>query len=219
MRTRNAFALVRPIGAFVASQLGHPRGWFGRSVMTRVLNRGNRELIVETLARLPLDESTRLLDVGFGGGLGLELARARGVVQLIGVDLSIDAVTHVRETSRAWRRGATLDLRVGSMLALPLESGAVDALLSTNTLYFLDELEPAFVELHRVLAPGGALAIGFSSATKLEGFGTITQHGFRLRPNETILAAAVAAGFADARLDALSGHDTRGDFVLVARRS
>ena len=68
MRNQLVFRLLGPVSAALARQLSEPRGWFGRAVVTRVLNRGNRELIQATLDRLELTAGSRLLDVGFGGG-------------------------------------------------------------------------------------------------------------------------------------------------------
>jgi hypothetical protein len=69
MRSALLSRLLEPAGAALARQLSRPRGWFGRAVMTRVLNRGNRELMEATLDGVRLGPESRLLDVGFGGGL------------------------------------------------------------------------------------------------------------------------------------------------------
>ncbi len=70
MNRQPMFRLLAPVGAVLARQLAGPSGWFGRTVMTRVLNRGNRRLIESTLAQLDLEPESALLDVGFGGGAG-----------------------------------------------------------------------------------------------------------------------------------------------------
>ncbi|HSN93131.1 MAG TPA: hypothetical protein VLS93_18015, partial [Anaeromyxobacteraceae bacterium] len=99
MRNAFLFRLFGPVAAAVAAQLSRPRGWFGRTVMTRALNRGNRALIEATLDGLDLGTGCRLLDVGFGGGLLLELAHRRGVRALAGVDPSEAAVAFLRGRS------------------------------------------------------------------------------------------------------------------------
>ena len=90
--------------------------------------------------------------------------------------------------------------------------------MSTNTVYFWPSLERAFAELHRVLRPGGRLALGFSSAQKMRSFDTITRHGFLLREADAIAAAAQAEGF-EPRLVTLTEGDTDGDCVVVAQRN
>ena len=217
MRKRALFGLLAPVGAAVARQLARPSGWFGRAVMTRLLNRGNRQLIEATLGQLDLGAGTRFLDVGFGGGAALELAHRRGVRRLAGVDPSPEAVARLR--SRAGRlAGAELRVELGAAEALPFADRAFDVVASTNTVYFWPALAPAFVELKRVLCPGGRLAVGYSGAAKLRSFDVITRHGFHLHESAELASQASAAGLRVVRHVELHGGDTEGDFVLVAER-
>jgi len=217
MRKAFFIRLLEPVGGAIARQLAHPRGWFGRAVMTRVLNRGNRDLIEATLEGVVLAPECRLLDVGFGGGLLLELAHRRGVRSLAGVDPSVEAVSRLRD-GRHRLTGAELRLEVGVVEALPFPDASFDLVASTNTVYFWPDLARAFSELHRVLRPGGLLTMGFSGAAKLRRFGAITQHGFRFHENASLIEAACAAGFADVRVGELHGRVTEGDYVLRGSR-
>jgi ubiquinone/menaquinone biosynthesis C-methylase UbiE len=184
--------------------------------MTRVLNRGNRELIMTSVDNLSPTPEMRLLDVGFGGGLALQLARQRGVIRLFGVDPSIAAVDALRETSTRWTCGAELHLLEGTVEHLPLADSAVDAVISTNTVYFWPDLSRAFFELHRVLAPRGRLVLGFSSSQKLRSFTTVTRHGFLYYEASELVEQARVARFSDVRLIQLDGRDTCGDYNLIA---
>lgn len=217
MKKRALFSLLAPVSRAVARQLARPSGWFGRTVMTRFLNRGNRELIGATLDQLQLTAETALLDVGFGGGGALERAWRLGVRQLHGVDPSPEAVAAVRARSASFA-GAQLRAEVGVVEALPFEDASLDAIVSTNTVYFWPSLGAAFSELHRVLRPGGRLALGYSGAAKLRGFDVITRHGFHFHERAQLEAAARAAGLHVVRHVELHGGDTEGDLVLVAER-
>ncbi len=217
MRSSSLLRLLDPIAGAIARQLAHPRGWFGRVVMTRMLNRGNRPLIEATLDGVPFPPACRLLDVGFGGGLLLELAHRRGVRALAGVDRSEDAVAALRRRAGAFQ-DAQLRIETGAVEALPFADASFDVVASTNTVYFWPDLARAFAELGRVLRPGGLLTVGFSGAEKMRGFGDITRHGFHLRDDRELLAAASGAGLAGARLVELHGPTIEGDRVLRASR-
>lgn len=215
MRKALLFRLLGPAGAAIAGQLSRPRGWLGRTVMTRILNRGNRDLIEATLDGLALAPGCRLLDVGFGGGLLLELAYRRGVRRLAGVDPSEAAVAFLR--GRPGRlEGAELVLELGVAEALPFADASFDVVASTNAVYFWPDLARAFAELRRVLRPGGALTLGFSTAAKLREFEAITRHGFHFHEDRAIVAAAEGAGLSSVRLVQLHGRVTEGDCVLRA---
>jgi SAM-dependent methyltransferase len=210
--------VLAPIAPFVARQLGRPEGFVGRTLMTRILNRGNRALIESALAALALDRHDAVLDVGFGGGLGLELALARGVRRAAGVDPSADALRAVAARLARRKGQAVLELACGSVTALPFADGAFDKLVSTNTIYFWPELALPCRELARVLAPGGTLVLGFSDAPKLRAFGPITRHGFALHELGAVAQALTEAGFAPVELRALRGGNTDGDWLAVARK-
>ena len=218
MRKALLFRLLDPVPAVIAGQLARPRGWFGRTVMTRALNRGNRDLIEATLEGVELTAGCRLLDVGFGGGALLELAHRRGVRRLAGVDPSEAAGAWLRARRDRLRGSEELRLEIGVVEALPFEDASFDVVASTNTVYFWPDLARAFAELHRVLRPGGLVTLGFSSAAKLRQFGGITRHGFRFHETGELVAAASAAGFTDVRLVELHGRVTEGDLVLRAGR-
>lgn len=217
MRSAFLFRLLDPIAGSIARQLARPSGWFGRTVMTRVLNRGNRDLVEATLEGVDLTPACRLLDVGFGGGLLLEVAHRRGVRRLAGVDPSEAAVAWMQER-HARLAGSELRLEVGVVEALPFQDACFDVVASTNTIYFWPDLPRAFSELCRVLAPGGLLTIGFSGTAKLRGFGGITRHGFRFHEAETLMEVASSAGFERLRIAELHGGRTEGDHVLRGTR-
>jgi arsenite methyltransferase len=216
MRNQRIFRLLAPVSAAIAGQLARPHGWFGRAVMTRVLNRGNRELIEATLDALPLGPETRLLDVGFGGGLLLALARRRGVVALTGVDPSEAAVRSLAGRPPWGAPSATLRVEQGAVEAMPFGDGAFDAVASTNTVYFWPDAAAALRELRRVLRPGGHLVLAFSGAEKLRAFDAITRHGFRFHEADALVRHATEAGLAEVHLVALHGRNTTGDYLLVA---
>jgi SAM-dependent methyltransferase len=98
--------------------------------------------------------SDRVLDLGCGDGLLLEiLARATGR-QLAGVDLSPQALRLAR------RRPAAAGARLAEARAqaLPFADGSFDAVVSHMALMLMGEIDQVAVEVARVLAPGGVLA-------------------------------------------------------------
>ena len=98
---------------------------------------------------LGIGDGCRLLDLGCGSGLAVQLAARRGA-QVAGLDSSPALVELARERTPGG------DLRVGDIAQqLPWDDAAFDAVTLTNTLFFSSDPDGTLREVARVLAPGG----------------------------------------------------------------
>ncbi|MEV6447246.1 class I SAM-dependent methyltransferase [Amycolatopsis sp. NPDC051716] len=178
--------------AGLARQLGHPSGLRGR-IVGAMLNRRNRTAVVRAVAALEVAGGETALDIGFGGGLGLALLLDKaGVVH--GVDISATMLDRARGAFRGEIAAGRLVLSAGSMTALPLGDGSVDAVVSTNTVYFIDDLAGAFAEVARVLRPGGRFVLGIGDPDLMSRAPMLTDNGFRIRPVAELESALDGAG-------------------------
>jgi ubiquinone/menaquinone biosynthesis C-methylase UbiE len=99
-----------------------------------------------------------ILEVGFGSGLTF-LNLNDLYKQIHGLDLTCD-VNVVREVFAA--RNVHPDLRNGDVMHMPYEENQFDTVLLISILEHLkpQELEQAFIEIKRVLKPGGQVVYG-----------------------------------------------------------
>lgn len=99
----------------------------------------------------------RILDIGCGDGkLAVELVRRGGQVTAIDASKAmIDAAS-----SRASGAGVPLDLHVASADLLPFAQAQFDLVVAVTILCFVADATPVFLEISRVLKPGGRLVIG-----------------------------------------------------------
>ncbi|WIV52696.1 class I SAM-dependent methyltransferase [Amycolatopsis nalaikhensis] len=201
--------------AGLARQLGHPSGLRGRVVGT-MLNRGNRRPVTAAVAALGLTGGETALDIGFGGGVGLALlVRDAGTVH--GVEISTTMLARARRTFRREIAANRIRLHEGSITALPLEDGSIDAAMTTNTVYFVDDLDGAFAEVARVLKPGGTFVLGIGDPETMNRSPLFTEHGFRIRPVADVEAALGRAGLELRRHEKL-GAGQIGFHLLVTAK-
>ena len=191
--------LKQQVGRRVAGQFMHPHGIGGRVsgwVMAhRSSNRQRNRWVVRLLDVRPTD---RVLEIGFGPGIAVgELARraTRGVV--IGVDQSEVMVRQARRRNAAAVRAGRVDLRQGSVEALPDLGGPVDKILSVNSMGFWADPRARVGELRSKLRAGGVIAI--ASQPRCPGATSETSASAA----REIEAALSGAGFTRTRVETL----------------
>lgn len=180
--------------AVLARQLAKPEGEIGRAV-GEYMSRHNASVSAAAWRRLDLQRGDRILEVGFGNGklIPALLALAPGLAYT-GIDISETMLAEAQACNRALVDAKRIDLRLGSVEAMPFPDRAFDRAAIVNTIYFLADPRRALGELHRVLRPGGVLAaagITPEAAAQLP----ITQHGFRVYDETSLKEMLGAAGF------------------------
>jgi ubiquinone/menaquinone biosynthesis C-methylase UbiE len=109
----------------------------------------------ETLRRLPMTATARVLDVGCGTG---ELLRRLAAKYPDAVLAGLDPVAEMLAVA-ADKLGGTQDLRIGYADALPWNSGSFDVVVSCNMFHYITHPVAALREMARVLRPGGTIVL------------------------------------------------------------
>ena len=116
-----------------------PNGW-GIPVYERILE------------RVPVDGSTRLLDVGCGAGRFCRIARDRGAT-VAGLDATNELIEIARE------RTPDGEFAVGEMEHLPWPDDSFDAVTGFHSFFLAADMVAALREARRVARPGGTVAL------------------------------------------------------------
>jgi ubiquinone/menaquinone biosynthesis C-methylase UbiE len=145
--------------------------------------------------------SGRVVDVGCGPGQVAAYLHQRGIA-VEGMDLSPEMI------EQATARHPQISFRVGDMFALPYADAALAGVAAFYAIVHMPtaELTLPFRELHRVVAPGGVVALAFHVGTDQvhvdDLFGCSTSLDFWFHPPDVVSAMLVEAGFViEARLD------------------
>lgn len=119
-----------------------------------VLQREVEARLLERLDLVKLDPA-RILDLGCGTGRGSGalLGRYRGA-RVIACDIATNMLSHARGQGRWWRRPVCVG---GDAQSLPFADNSFELVYSNLMLQWCDDLDRAFGEISRVLAPGGLL--------------------------------------------------------------
>src|SRR4051794_17819963 len=132
-----------------------PRAW------AELAEAHNRPLFEAVLDAAGVTAGTRLLDVGCGSGLALQLAHERGAI-VSGIDISPGLLGIARE------RLLDADLREGDMETLPFADEAFDAVVGINAFQFAGDPVGALREAKRVTS-GPVVVSLFAAPERSQG--------------------------------------------------
>ncbi|WP_026360741.1 class I SAM-dependent DNA methyltransferase [Amycolatopsis nigrescens] len=151
-------------------------------------------------------------DVGCGPGHTTALLRELGA-DAFGIDLSPAMI----EIARREHPGARFE--VGSMTALELADDSLAGVLAWWSLIHIpDEAVPGVLEqFHRVLRPGGVLAVGFHVGDDEHGDQPVRTYGYRRQPSR-VADWLREAGFAVEAQHLLNPDEPKPGAILFARR-
>lgn len=125
------------------------------------LHTGAAPATIELVGQAGLEKGMTILDAGCGiGGTSRLLAQNFGLV-VHGIDLSKDFIktAHLLNRWCGFEEDGTINLKQGSLLALPYPDNFFDAVLCQHVLLNIEDKPKAFAEFSRVLAPRGKLLL------------------------------------------------------------
>jgi ubiquinone/menaquinone biosynthesis C-methylase UbiE len=183
----------------LAQQFRQPSGIVGRAL--GFLFRMNREGIDWTIDQLEIQPTDHVLEIGFGSGLGIERAASlatRG--RVAGVDFSQTMLEQATRCNAAAIDEGLVELCLGDATALLYPENTFHKAFATNVIYFWRDPLANLRELHRVMKPGGRLALYVIAKENLLRFKLVTQSGlYQLYTGEDLVRLLTQARFHQAR--------------------
>lgn len=183
--------LGRGIRRLLRAQFGCPTGLLG-SVAGAIMARtpSNLDRIGWTLSLLDVGPRDRVLEVGFGPGVAIELMSkivTDGFVA--GIDHSPEMLRHAtKRNAEAIERGR-ISLSRASASEPPAFDKPFDKIMTINSIHFWNDPVECLRKLRKLLRPGGLIAVTLQPRTRTATDATTTILG------EEIAAKLKLAGF------------------------
>jgi SAM-dependent methyltransferase len=180
-----------------------PSGFFGR-LMLRNMNKRHSPLTDWGLSHISIGQDSTILDIGCGGGRTIgKLAAAARDGKVFGLDHSADSVATSTKTNAEAVAVGRVEIRRGSVSALPWPDNTFDLVTAVETHFFWPDLPGDVRQALRVLRPGGTFLViaeiykGASTAVArlAEKRGALT--GMTVLTPDEHRALLADAGFAD----------------------
>lgn len=144
------------IKKFIATQLSHPSGWFGKKIIAVLLNKGNSTLENMGLKLMDIQPADSILEIGFGNGRLISLMGEKiqsGKIR--GIEISKDMIDLAIEKNKALISSNKLIIQEASVEKIPAEDKTFDKIFTANTIYFWPNPITNIQEVLRTLKPGG----------------------------------------------------------------
>jgi SAM-dependent methyltransferase len=194
-------------------QLGRPHG-AAAPATAAVLNAVNRRINRAAVEALAVQPGYRVLDVGFGGGVGLSLVLRTPAGRVMGIDISPEMVERARARFANAIAAGRLEVERAGVEDIPADSGSFDAVYAVNTIYFWPNVGGGLAEIRRVLAPSGrfVVAVYRNALRQASRFG-VADPDFTARTPEDVGGLVRRSGFVE-----VEPRRTTAGLVVVARR-
>ena len=143
----------------VSKQFGKPTGMFGRMIEKRMSKRTAGDARW-TVSLLDVQPRSRVLEIGFGGGVSTQLASEEASEGFVaGIDHSATMVEVARERNADAIRAGRMELNHGDAASILYPDDSFDIVFSLHSIYFWRDPLECLKGFRRVLKPGGTLAI------------------------------------------------------------
>jgi ubiquinone/menaquinone biosynthesis C-methylase UbiE len=178
-------------------QFGHPEGLCGHLAgMMMARTPSNMERIRWTLSLLDVKPNDRILEIGFGPGVSIELL-AKSITHglIVGVDHSEVMVRQARRRNAKAIQKGSVALLVGSASDLPVFPEPFDKIFCINSIHFWDRPIDCLKKLHGLMKPGGVIAVTIQPRSRGVTNATAAAIG------QEVLGNLVTAGFLQCRME------------------
>ncbi len=209
------------INRFISSKFRHPTGLFGRLV-GNAMARNNEPAVNWTISLLNIQPSDRVLEIGFGPGVGIEYAAQKAVQGFVaGIDASATMVQVAQKRNAVAIQAGHVDLKHGEMSSLPFANESFDKAATIHCIYFWDNAIACLKEIHRILKPSGLLAVTFlpkDTWIKQQKPPVPPPDLFTLYNSDEIAQLLISAGFRNVQIESCpSSIKFSGDCVMGIR--
>ncbi len=176
---------------YITVQLKNPTGLAGR-IVARYLSVRHQNIYTYLLSIIDLEEKSRVLEIGFGAGDGLQiLAQDKRIATVHGLDISPLMYEMAIKNCGHYVGNGKIQLWTGDIFTFQPRFN-YNCVVCANVIYFMDDLVENLKTIYSFLNPGGSIHIYIDTPQKNEN---LSGEVFIQRSQQQVSIALIAAGF------------------------
>ena len=190
---------------YISGQFGNPSGWLGRMIAKRMTERTTLDA-EWTVSLLNIQPSSRVLEIGFGGGVSTQLASQKAPQGfVVGIDHSATMVQAASKRNAGAIQAGRMELKQGDAASIPYPDESFDIVFSLHSIYFWKDPVECLKGFRRVLKPGGLLAITIQPKNRWRQE-QLDAPGMTLFFGDQIAEMFASAGFQNIRMESYTAN-------------
>ena len=143
---------------FIGSQFKKPTGLLGK-IVSRVMKKGNRPEYDKIIPELDIQQNDRILEIGYGHGLGVYRISSGFDCHVSGIDFSELMFKEASKRNKKYIDENKVELNFGDFLEYEIRPDHYDKVFCVNVIYFWDRLVEPFSKIRTGLKHGGVFCM------------------------------------------------------------
>lgn len=182
----------------IGQQFSNPRGFIG-AICCKIMNCINNKMYKSVINEVTADESSTVLDVGYGNGYLLKKLYKKFGCNLYGIEISTDAKKIAEKRNAKGIKGGKIKLLEADCCDMPFDEEIFDSVATVNTVYFWEDTKKGLSEIRKVLKDGGKFYNAVYTREWLQKL-PYTKEGFKFFDKEDYIRLGKDAGFKEVEI-------------------
>lgn len=153
--------------SFIGNQFRKPRGFWGR-IISFSMKKNNRFPYYKIVQELEIKQNDRVLEIGFGPGIGINMICKNFNCSVTGIDFSELMFREALLRNKRYIDNHKLVLNFGDYLDFKFPVESFDKIFFINVIYFWNNIEKPFIKIKDELKQNGMSYIFMAHPTDLK---------------------------------------------------
>jgi SAM-dependent methyltransferase len=178
----------------IGSQFRKPEGFLG-IIISNLMIAGNKSAYKTLIKDLAIQPGDKILEIGYGPGIGVELISKRYEADMYGIDFSELMYKRAAKRNKKFIKDNKVHLFFGDFVGTDINLSGFDKIFCLNVVYFWDDLQKPFEKIKSLLRNGGVFCFYMENKDNLDRARFTKDDIFNKYSIEHILAILKSCGF------------------------